>query len=194
MKRQITLVMLGVAFGFAGASTAFAKKRPVIERIEARVAPISISVSAGLDPHVTIVIYEYSTDQELQDLAQAFARRGKDGLTSALGKMKKGYMQVPGVYDELPVELVESKSQGAIRRLTIVADRGQAYSATRSMQIDNLGQEYPFTCAQLEFDEQGNGKGEIVVYAKLGFDSAGEMTINRWNTKPFQLVDLRSSK
>jgi hypothetical protein len=179
--------MLGVAFGFAGASTAFAKKKPVIERIEARVAPISISVSAGLDPHVTIVIYEYSTDQELQNLAQAFARRGKEGLTSALGKMKKGYMQVPGVAGNLPVELAESKSLGAIRRLTIVAERGQASSY--------LGvEEYPFTCAQLEFDEQGNVKGEIVVYAKLAFDSAGHMTINRWNTRPFQLLDVRSSK
>jgi len=192
MKRQITFVMLGVAFGFAGVSTVSAKKKPVIERIEARIAPISVSV--GLDSHVTIVIYEYSTDQELQDLAQAFARRGKDALESALGKMKKGYMQVPGVYDELPVEVAESKSLGAIRRLTIVAERGQSNLATRSMQIDNLGQEYPFTCAQLEFDEQGNGKGEIVVYAKLGFDSAGEMTINRWNVKPFQLADVRSSK
>jgi hypothetical protein len=192
MKRQITLVMLGVAFGFAGASTVFAKKKPVIERIEARVAPISLSVTVRGD--VIIVIYEYSTKQELQDLAQAFARRGKDGLASALGKMKKGYMQVPGVYDELPVELAESKSQGAIRRLTIVAERGQSNFATRSMQIDNLGQEYPFTCVQLEFDEQGNGKGEMIVYAKLGFNSTGEMTINRWNTRPFQLLDVRSSK
>ena len=96
-------------------------------------------------------------------------------------------MRVPGAAGDLPVELVESKSQGAIRRLTIVADRGQASSY---MGVEK----YPFTFAQLEFDEQGNGKGEIVVYAKLGFDSAGHMTINRWNTRPFQLADVRSSK
>ncbi len=191
MKRKITLVMLVVACLFGGVGTLSAKKKPVIERIEARVAPISVSVNSNRD--VTIVIYEYSTDQELQDLAQVFARRGKDGLGSALGKMKKGYLQAPEL-GELPVELAESKSEGAIRRLTIVAERGQSNLATRSMQIDNLGQEYPFTCVQFEFDEEGNGKGEIVEYAKLGFNSAGQMTISRWNTKPFQLIDVRSSK
>jgi hypothetical protein len=170
---------------FGGVRTVSSKKRPVIERIEARVAPIYTSVGSNRD--VTIVIYEYSTDQELQDLAQAFARRGKDGLRSALGKMKKGYMEAPGVAGNLSVELAESKSLGAIRRLTIVADRGQASSYLG-------GEEYPFTCVQLELDEQGNGKGEIVVYAKLGFNSVGQMTINRWNTRPFELVDVRSSK
>jgi hypothetical protein len=190
MKRQITSAMLGVACLVGGVSTVPAKKKPVVERIEARIYPPPVNLPNG---GVTVVIYEYSTDQELQDLAQAFAKRGKDGLGSALGKMKKGYMEVPGA-GELPVELAESKSEGAIRRLTIVAERGQAVSATRSMQIDNLGQEYPFTCVQLEFDAEGNGKGEIVLYAKLGFNSAGQMTIERWNIKPFQLIDVRSSK
>jgi hypothetical protein len=193
MKRQITSVMLVVACLFGGLSAVFAKKKPVIERIDARAAPTSIAV--GVDPNVRILVYEYSTDDDLQELALAFAKHGTDALNGALGKMKKGtILQIPGMPGDLPVELVESKSQGASRQLTIVAERGQSPLATRYMQIDNLGQGYPYVCIQIEFDEQGNGKGEIVEYAKLGFDSAGHMTISRWNTKPFQLVDVRSSK
>jgi hypothetical protein len=209
MKRQITSLTLLVACLFGGVSTVFAKKKPVIENIQAR---LYSPPNDPLNKEVRVAIYEYSTDQELQDLAQAFARRGKDGLVSALGRMKKGYMQFPGAAGDWPVELVESKSLGAMRRLTIVAQRGQSYSETPYTQQmpggigrtnvrlegrfdqTNLGQEYPYICVQVEFDEQGNGKGEIVVYAKLGFDSAGHMTINRWNTRPFQLVDVRSSK
>lgn len=193
MRRKITSLMLVVACFFGSVHTASAKQKPILERIEARVVPISISVLEK--PNVTIVIYEYSTGQELRNLAQAFAKGGKEGLGSALGKMKKGtVMQIPGLPGDLPVELVESKSDGASRRLTIVAERGQSYTATRSMQIDHLGQGYPYICIQIEFDEAGNGKGEIVQYARLAFDSEGHLTINRWNTKPFQLVDVRSSK
>ncbi len=192
MKRQITSLMLMVACLFGGVSAVSSKKRPVMECIEARVATIPVSV--GSSGHVRIVIYEYSTDEELQHLAQAFARRGKDGLESGLGKMKKGYMQVRGEAHDLDVELAESKSQGAIRRLTIVAEGYVAPLPTLGMQTDCVRQDYPFTCVQLEFDEQGNGNGEIAVCAKLGFNSLGHMTITRGNTRLFELVDVRSSK
>jgi len=189
MKRKITSVMLVGACFFGGARAAPAKEKPILERIEARVSPSSVSTGSSLD--VTIEIYEYSSDQELQDLAQIFVRRGKEGLESALGKIRKGYLTIPGP-GRMPVELVDSRSVGGIRRVTIVAERGQRDLTTRSMQVDVLVQEYPFTCVQLEFDEQGNGKGEIVQYAKLGFNSAGKMTINRYNTRPAELINVHS--
>jgi len=192
MKRQTTSLILVAACLFGGARTASAKEKPILERIEARVAPISISVGSTSD--VRIVIYEYSTDEELQHLAQAFARRGNDGLESALGKMKKGYMQIRGEAHDLAVELAESKPQGTIRRWTIVAEGYQAPSPTLRMRTDCVRRDYPFTSVQLEFDELGNGKGEIVAYVKLGFDAAGQMTINRWDTKPFRLIDVRSTQ
>lgn len=190
MKRLIISVILGIVCLICVLSIASAKKRPIIERIEANIYPTPRDVPNGL---VRIFIQDFSTDEELHDLAQVYADRGKDALESALGKFKKGYIQIPG-RDDTQIELIRSESQGGVRRIAIIADRGQAFSSTMNMQIDQRGQEYPFIYVQLEFDQQGNAKGAMILYAKLAFNSAGQMDVKNFSPYGFNLVDVRSTK
>jgi len=162
-------------------------RKPIQERFEATISPVFVSTP---NSRLAIAIEEFTSDQELQDLAQTFLSRGKRALEDAMGKFKKGHLDVPGG-EGMPIEILESEGAGAVRNLTILAERGLNNRWGVSQQ---LAADYPYIFVQLEVNEQGNGKGTLIRFAKLAFNPQGRMVIENWGRQRFQLINVHLVK
>jgi hypothetical protein len=185
-----TVICVGcLIFGAGDCSAKKKRERPVQEHFEATISPVPMSVSGD---RVAIAIEGFTSEQELQDLARTFLSGGKRTLRGAMGKMRKGYLDVPGGRDRMPIETLESNWSGAVRNLTIVAERGLEYWGIS--YTDRLDVDYPYTCVQLGVDEQGNGKGTIIRFAKVTFNAQGRMVIENWSRQPLRLINVHLVK
>jgi hypothetical protein len=166
-------------------------EKPVVETFEATVTP-------PLGTVLSISIEEFSTEEEIQDLAQAFAKGGEDGIESALGKVKKGYIRRESG-EALPIRVIRSRSAGGVRTLNIVsvaADRIVNESGGQTF-IGHRG--YPYTFVQLQIDERGMGKGTMVPFAKLTFNRQGgievkPMEVGSGSSALFRLINVHPAR
>ena len=85
MKRLAVFVLLGTGCLLVGVVPGLAKKsaaKRIIEAFEATVPGGEV---------LRFEIEEFSTDQDIQELAKTCAKGGKDAVDSALGKVEKGH-------------------------------------------------------------------------------------------------------
>jgi len=191
MRRQLISAVLCTTFLLLGVGATFAKKKAekaVQERFEATISPAFSS-----DNSVSIAIQEFSTDEDVQGLAQAFARGGEDSLEKALGKVKKGYFRL-GAGQTMPLLIVQSSSEGAVRRLNILGWAPTVFGGAGDTQVSIGHRGYPYTCIQLEVDEKGNGTGLLVPFANVVFNQQGRMVIKPMSRAPSRLVNVRWEK
>lgn len=191
MRRTLISTVLCTACLLLGVSVTFAKKKaekPVQERFEATMSPAFSS-----DNSVTVAIEEFSTDEEVQDLAQAFARGGADSLEKALGKIKKGYFGMAGG-QTMPLLIVQSSAEGGVRRLNILGQAPTLFGGAGDVQVSIGHRGYPYTCIQLEVDEKGKGTGLLVPYANVVFNQQGRIVIKPMSRAATRLVNVHLEK
>jgi hypothetical protein len=157
MKRLAVLALLGTGCLLVGVVPGVTQKKsakPIIETFEATNA-----ISCGV---LRFEIEEFSTDQDIQELAQAYAKGGEDAVESALGKMEMGHFWVRN--EAYPIRVVRSASEGGVRTLIIVA-----VAADRVVG--------PFTFIYLQIDQQGKGRGQEFPFATVLFDKEGGIDV-----------------
>jgi hypothetical protein len=163
-------------------------------------------------PSLTVAIEEFSTDDEVQQLAQSYARGGEDSLLSAMGKSNKGYFRL-GSSETKRLRIIEVHPTAAGRRLLLVGEAPKAFmptareqadpTAPRMVMVGNGG--YNYTAIQLDVDQQGNGKGLIYMNCKVGFNKQGQlaitpmaasspMTVAQAARPPYRLVNVHWEK
>ncbi len=173
-----------------GAGSTFAKKKaekPVQERFEATIAP-----PISDDNSLQVAIEEFSTDEEVQNLAQAFARGGEDALWKVLHGTKKGYFTM-GSGQTMPISTIESISAGGTRKLNIIGEAPSIFRGVNgSVSIGHNG--YPYTWIGFVVDEQGNSKGSLIPYANIRFNKEGRMEIISMKSANIQLVNVHLQK
>jgi hypothetical protein len=195
MKRSPILSTLCVGCLLFGVIPGQGKKKPekpVLESFDATVTP-SLGVFG-----VNISIEEFSTEEEIQDLARTFSKGGEDAIENALGKVRKGYVRMQSG-EALSIRLIRSRSAGGVRTLNIVsvaADRIVNESGGQTF-IGHRG--YPYTFIQLQIDERGMGKGTMVPFAKLTFDRQGgievkPMEVGSGSSALFRLINVHPAK
>lgn len=196
MKKTITIVMLCAACFVSGIGSGSAKKKPekpVLESLEANVMPPVL----GADT-IGIAIEEFSTDAEVQELAQTFAKGGEDAVVSTLGRVKKGYFQMAGGHQK-PIRVIQLRSEGGVRRLSIVGEAYDTIYGPGASQGFYGHRGYEFSWIEIAVNEQGNGKGLMVPFAQLVFDQQGRMKakpmpVGTGNPMTANLVNVHSVK
>jgi hypothetical protein len=191
MKRLFISTLLSVTSMVFVQDASFAKKKPekrVQEQFEATISAPTSGVKT-----LTIVIEEFSTDDEVRELAQTFSNKGEAALVHALGKAKKGRYYV---YESMPIRAIISTSEGGGRKLDIVGDAPpEQASWFMGYDVAPYLEGYPWTFIQLSVDEQGNGKGLIIPYAKVVFNDKGRIVVKpRGLGKIPQLVNVHLVK
>ena len=168
MKRLAVVVLLATGL-LVGGMPGLAKKKakPIIEAFEA-------TVPGG--QALRFEIEEFSTDEAIQELANAYAKGGKDAVEGALGKVERGHYSIR--QDSFPIRLVQSVSQqDGTRTINITADAADRIGGVGGhMSIGHRG--YPFAFAQLQIDQQGRGVGQLVPFAAITFNKQGIIEIN----------------
>jgi hypothetical protein len=169
MKRLVVLAILAAGCLLVGVVPGVAKKKPakpIIETFEATASGVGV---------LRFEIEEFSTDQDIQELAQVYAKRGKDAVESALDKIEKGSFWVAnGAY---PIRVVRSASEGGVRTLNIVAVAADRIAGDRGGQTFIGHRGYPFTFVQLKIDQQGKGRGQEVPFAMIVFTEKGAIDV-----------------
>jgi hypothetical protein len=179
MKRSAELLLLGICLLTAAVPSLAKKKaaKPIIEIFEATLAGHGV---------VRFEVEEFSTDQDLQELSQSYAKGGKDALENCLNRNEKGryryelfQISLQNIRQVYPIRLIKSASQGGVRTLYIIADAADwAYEGApaRTEQIGHHG--YPFTVIQLRIEQNGKGVGEQIPFAAIVFNRQGVMDVN----------------
>ncbi len=170
VKRLAMFLLLGAGCFLVGVAPGVAKRKsakPIIETFEATVTGSGI---------LRFEIEEFSTDQDIQELSQAYAKGGEEAVESALGKIEKGYSWVRN--QAYPITVARSASAGGVRTLNIVAVAADRIRGDTGGEVSIGHRGYPFTFFQLQIDQQGKGKGQEIPFAKITFDNKGRINVD----------------
>ena len=166
----LTFVLLATAYLVVGVVPSLAKKtpaKPIIETFEATLPGGEV---------LKFEIEEFSTDQDVQELAKAYAKGGKDAVESALGKVEKGHYFIR--HDSYSIRLIQSVSQqDGSRAIYITADAADRVASNLGGMVFIGHRGYPFSFTQLQIDQQGKGVGQQVPFAAVTFNKQGIIDI-----------------
>ena len=160
------LLMIGSTSGFAQRGN---------QTIDAQA--FGTSTQLGRNVGVKLIIYEFSTPEDRDILAQALQQGQNDGLVNALSNMKSvGRIQIPGTLG-FDVSYIREILTPTGRKIRFVTNRkiafGEAYWNTRAKSFD-------LTAGEFNIDNQNRSKSDGVLYpaAQLVINKDGELEFN----------------
>jgi hypothetical protein len=139
---------------------------------------------------ITITIDQYTTDEEMQRLAEAYSSDRQDGLLKAMRKMKKGTVQIEG---DLGYRIRAARQIKTDKGATLLVafERPISWLEARS---SSSSLDYPFAVIEIEFDEKGKGAGTLHVAAKIKINEENEVKVEGYEFNPARLLNVRKRK
>ena len=168
MQRNATFLLLSL-YLVATVVTCPAKKKspkPIIEIFEA-------SVPGG--ETLRFEIEEFSTDQDIEELAKTYNKGGKDDVERDLRKVEKGRYVIHDT--SYAIRLVRSISQNGTRSVFIVADAADRIMGDVGGMVFIGHKGYPFAFTLLRLDQQGKGVGQQMPFAAVTFNKQGVIDV-----------------
>ena len=176
------LVLAGLAVLAAAPTEA---RDAVREHITATVAIPASAPGQPTTAPVSIYIYGYSTDQEVQRLSKTLADKGPDALREALFDLEKGWIRI-GNSLGYPIAVARSKPTDKGRRIILVADRPidflESWRGERSL-------DYPFAYFDLRLGKNGKGDGDMIPAAKIRI-SGSSIDVENYSFQPAKLLGV----
>ena len=136
-------------------------------------------------------ITRYTSDEEVQQLAQLLKDKGQDALRGAMEKLDVGRINPVGSTGN-QIAVARKRSDGTNTVITIVTARimnfGELYRSGRSV-------DYPFGFLQVTLNEKGEGVGQIMAAAKIRFDKKKERyEIESYGNQYIKATNVRPMK
>lgn len=188
MKRPVILAILCVTLLILVAGWSFGKDKndkPDQERFEAYMNP-----SITSNNRVSMTIWEFSSDQEMQALAQTFAQGGGKALEKALDEINKGRFRI-GDERTMSLFIVTSSQEGETRKLNLIGKAPSIFVPGYGGSGTTEHRGFPYTFIQLQLDGRGHGTGVLVLYADLTFDAQGRISLKAMERRTFRLDNVR---
>lgn len=142
----------------------------------------------GGSSRLQMTITRWSTDQEQQLLQGAVAELGQQGVVAALDSFEQmGFARTgTGVGDPIQYARATRVEGGWTILMATTRPMGvfETYFNTRTTN-------YPLTLIELHVDENGNGSGSAAIGVELKRDRSGRMVLERWDTQPIQLGNVK---
>jgi hypothetical protein len=136
-------------------------------------------------------ITRYTSDEEVQQLADLLKAKGQGALRSALEKLDVGRVNRSGSVGN-QIAVARKRQAGTDTIITIVTARTMPF-----IELYNGGRttDYPFGFLQVKLNEKGQGTGQIMVAAKIRFDKKkGNYEIESYGNQYIKAVNVRPSK
>jgi hypothetical protein len=133
-------------------------------------------------------ITQYTSDDELQSLAELVKEKGTNALRQALEKKNVGHLNVTGTLGN-DIAIARKRQDGPDTIISIVTARimnfAEVYHNGRSV-------DYPFGFLQVKLDASGNGRGQIMVAAKIRFNKkSGKYEIESFGNQYIKAENVR---
>jgi hypothetical protein len=162
-------------------------ERSAQERYSANMLPPENS-----ENRLKIAIEEYSTKEEMENLASAYAGGGDKALKKAIQNVKKGYFNYGGSNTE-PLYIVETASKGSTRSLFLVG-LAPLFFARYNAATSAEDRPFPYSYIELDVDEHGKGHGTMFPRANLALDEKGNLKIKPMSRIATRLEDVHWDK
>jgi len=178
--------LLSIGLLTLASTIAFSQGRVKPETIEA--SAMGTGTQTGQIFEFRLLIYEFSTEQDRQNLVQAFEKGQTQGLFNALSKMKAvGHVSLTGTigYDCSFIRLIPTQTGRKIRFVTNRPLRfGEELADSPSTAFDLSG-------GEIEINDQDKKKsgGVLLPRAQLVIDKEGQLKIDL-TQNPWKLVNV----
>lgn len=185
---KFTLLLVGLALC---ASSLFGQDSEQKVDSYSAVAIGTGGVAGGKSITFNVRITQYTSDDQVQDLANLLKEKGQDSLRLALEKLTVGRIYPVGsVGNEIAV--ARKKQVGSDTLITVVTARIMPFvELSRSSRT----KDYPFGFLQLKLNDKGEGTGQIMVAARIRFDKKkGSYEIESYGNQYIKAINVRPSK
>ncbi len=136
-------------------------------------------------------ITRYTTDQEVEQLAQLLKDQGQDALRRALEKLDAGRINPVGTVGN-QIAVARRRQEGPNTIITIVTARNMSFAELRN---NGRSVDYPFGFLQVKLDSEGKGTGQFITAAKLRFDKkSGKYEIESFGNQYIKATNVRPNK
>src|SRR5262245_15290842 len=135
----------------------------------------------------TLTIESYTPDERVQNLLDVLKRDGQDGLLKAVGKEKRGVMQIgSGLSRDINEVWIASTEEG--RKITVLSERWPGFGELRrgARSVD-----YPFTYIELYVEGDGKVEGSLIPAARVKFKRDKTIEVENFGIYPAQLTNLK---
>lgn len=144
----------------------------------------------GRSIQLSIRIDEYTSDQELQRLAEVLAEKGGDALRKEMEKLKVGRIAPSGRVGN-DIAVARSRKTDTGRRILIVTARNMSFMELRR---GGRSTEYPFGWMQIDVDDEGKGQGTVIVAGRVSFNKEGGLAVESLGQQNVRLTNVRVRK
>lgn len=142
----------------------------------------------GRTASLTLIVNQYSTGMEQQEMAAALKKGGQSELLRVLDSMHRGRMAFHGnVGREVNYIRVRTTPQG--RSLFMISTRILSFF---ELSRGARSREYPFSVIRLTLDRNGRGTGTMVPAAKIHFTEANQIRVESYDQIPVHLMAVRA--
>jgi hypothetical protein len=136
-------------------------------------------------------VTRYTTDEEVDQLADLLKSKGPDALRRAMEKLDAGRISPTGSVGN-QIAVARKRQDGPDTIITIVTARIMPF-----VELYRGGRttDYPFGYLQVKLNDKGEGTGQIMVTAKIRFDQKkGHYEIESYGNQYIKAVNVRPSK
>jgi hypothetical protein len=147
------------------------------------------STQLGQRFNVTIIIYEFSTDDDQKALADAFQAAGPQGMFNAVTKMKaKGHMAITGTLGYDINYIKEFKMPDGSRKIRLVTDRPLRF---REVWQDSRSTDYNLSAAEIILTgEKKTNSGVLMPAMQLKLNKETNQIEVEAFDNPWKLLDI----
>lgn len=184
MTRRINplvgVFLLAVVLGSAGFSQSRTVGKSSREVYTGTV--IAIGARPGTNTRTfTLIIDNYTSGQEAQQLIQTLKAEGQDGLLKEMGKVKRGVFQLDGSVGRDISVVLSSEGEENERKITLIFERWLGFAELRrgARSVD-----YPFSYAELFIDDKGKGEGTLFPAARLRVKGENTLDVENFGIYP----------
>jgi energy-converting hydrogenase Eha subunit A len=147
--------------------------------------------TAGKSVTGTVIINDYSSDAEVNELAGILKAKGQDALVSAMDKLKeKGRIALTGTVGN-QVQVVRERPGPKGRHIILVANRQMSLP-----ELWNSGRStnYKFSIVVLDVNAEGKGDGLVYYAVKLKYNKNGQLELEHYGQAPGRIAQAMLMK
>jgi len=135
----------------------------------------------------TLTIESYTPDERVQNLLDVLKRDGQDGLLKAVGKEKRGALQIgSGLSRDINEVWIAPTEEG--RKITALSERWLGFGELRrgARSVD-----YPFTYIELYVEDDGKAEGSLIPAARVRFKRDKTIEVENFGIYPARLTNIK---
>jgi hypothetical protein len=143
---------------------------------------------SGKSVMLNIYINNYTTDEEVQELAATLKNKGSDALLSAVQKMKESGRVATVGYTGWRVPVVRQRPTEKGRRIVMFSDRPVSFYEARNAPRSKT---YEFGMLVLNVNDKGEGDGLLYGACKVKFNADNQLEVEHYGQAPARLTGVK---